>query len=492
MQKRDSNIDIYALTDCHQEARKLCNLFSGIVRRAADNGNNTLICDGGDLFKGIYDRELCVESYLKLRQLLPQAKIAIALGNNDFGFDLDSFNFLVQSARRFNQANIHLLCANVVELESGKYPSWVDPYILLEINHKKVLVTAFCYNPVKVQRYGVKMLDITQAFMQMEETIKHIAPDALVVLNHALLPSSLEIYEAAQKCGIDIDLLIGGHEHSVVEPDEKRRIYYPQAFSRTMLHFNMDLSTRPTKLKFMETINSKLEPINPFFAEPIEKFEEEAGLNIPIAKSTLNLTRHYSNPCPLGTFVADQMRAAAGTSIAMISTGYMSHALRYEKDKVLTMYNLERSFSAETPLQTVELNADDLKNVLNNALRLYYTQHSGNTRFLQCSQNLCIVCSPNETMAAEVRQIIINGVELLDEHGNARHPEELISCAIDTFIGSGELDFDVMRSLGKETLMRDNQLVRIKDLFINGIKEAESKYAPGSEYPVFKLIDLAK
>ena len=489
MNAKNNNIDIFAITDSHQEARKLCCLFSGIINRTMQKGKKTLICDSGDLFKGIYDKNLCVDAYLKLRDELPEAKIVIAVGNNDFGFNNKEFDFLVQTAKRFNQANIHLLCANLIDLETGKYPRWVDPYILLEINGKKILVTAFCFNMMKMQRYGLRMTGISEAFVGLTETIKHIAPDAFVVLNHALLPSSLELYELSQKHGVNIDLLIGGHEHSILSPLPDKRIYYPQAFSRTMLHFAADLSAKPTDIKLSEEINCREEILNPVFTKEIEDFEQKSGLNIPVARSTLNLTREYSDPCPLGTFVADLMKNAAKTQIAMISTGYMTHALRYEKDKILTMYNIERAYSAETPIQTVNLHADELKTVFNNALRTRYTQRYGNSRFLQCSQNITVYCHKAENNEAEVTQIIINGEKLFDEGGKALHPEETLSCAIDPYIGSGELGFDVMRHLSKDTLMKDNHLVKIKDLFINGIKEAEHKYPQGSSYPSYKIID---
>lgn len=490
MNTKNNNIDIFALTDCHQEARKLCCLFSGIIKRAAPDGKNTLICDCGDLFKGIYDKNLCVEAYLKLRNQLPEAKIVIAVGNNDFGFSNQEFDFLIQTAKRFNQANIHFLCANVIDLETGKYPKWVDPYVLLEINGKKIMITAFCFNMMKMQRYGLKMTGISETFSQLTNTVKYIDPDAFIVLNHALLPSSLELYELARQHGINIDLLIGGHEHSLLPPIEDKRIYYPQAFSRNMLNLKMDLSVKPTALILSETISCKTESLNPIFAPEIEKFEQTSGLNIPVAMSTLDLTRDYSAPCPLGTFIADLMKNAAKTQIAMISTGYMTHALRYEKNKMLTMYNLERAYSAETLIQTVNLKADELKAVFNNALRTKYTQHYGNSRFLQCSQNIGISCIKTENNTAEVVQIIINGEKLFNDDGTALHPEETISCAIDPYIGAGELGFDVMRHLSKDTLMKDNQLVKIKDLFIRGIKEAEHKYPAGSSYPSYKITDI--
>ena len=87
-------------------------------------------------------------------------------------------------------------------------------------------------------------------------------------------------------------------------------------------------------------------------------------------------------------------------------------------------------------------------------------------------------------------QIIINDEKILDENGKSRHPQETISCAFDPYIGAGELGFDIMRTISKNTLMKDNKLVKIKELFIAGIKEAENKYPAGSSYPSFKIYDI--
>ena len=487
---KQTAIDIFALTDCHQEARKLCSLFSGIISHSNKFGSEALICDCGDLFKGIYDRELCVESYLKLRQQLPEAKIVIALGNNDFGFNSEHLNFLQQAAQRFNQANIHVLCANLRDLNTGTCPKWADPYILLDINGKKIMVTAFCVNYIRLQRYNLTLADITETFENMAETIKHIEPDALIVLNHALRTSSAEIWQTAKKCGVRVDLIIGGHEHSAVEPNPNERTYYPQAFSRTLLHFKMGFAQCSTDLHLLETISSKTEPLNPIFEPALDEYEQRAGLNIPVAKSTLNLTRNYSDACPLGSFVADQMRTAAKADLAVLSTGYLTHALRYEKGKILTMYNLERVFSAETPVQTAVLSPKTLKAVLNNAVRFRYLQIYGNTRFLQCSSNLGIVCAKNAENYGEIKQIMINNEPILDSDGNPLHPSDEYLCALDPFVGSGELGFDMLRSVFKETLMKNNQLVRIKDLIVRAIKNAENTYPEGSTYPATKVTDI--
>ena len=285
-------------------------------------------------------------------------------------------------------------------------------------------------------------------------------------------------------------MIIGGHEHSTVEPNPEQRTYYPQAFSRTMLKFDLEFGEKQTELALIETVSQKTEKLNAIFAKALDEYENQVGLNVSIARSTLDLPRSYSDACPLGSFVADQMRQAAKADLAMLSTGYLTHALRYEKDKMLTMYNLERVFSAETPVQTVMLSPKTLKAVLNNAIRFRYMQIYGNTRFLQCSSNLGIICAQNAENIGEDKQIIINGEPILDDDGNPQHPEDEYLCAVDPFIGSGELGYDMLRAVSKETLLKNNRLVRIKDLILQAVKDAEHQYSEGFVYPYTKIIDL--
>ena len=489
MIKNADDINIFALTDCHQEARKLCALFSTVAANTFENGKNTLICDCGDLFKGIYEKNICVNSYLKLRKVLPEAKIVMAVGNNDFGFNVDDLKYYQQVTSVFNKANIHVLCANLFENDTDNRPKWVDPYIVLNVAEKRVMVTAFCINYIKLQKYGLKMVDAGETFAALSKTIKHIAPDVLIVLNHDLRHNSLKLSDIAAQNGITIDLMIGGHEHSIIPAIEEKHIYYPQAFSKSMLKFVCRFDNNRSQIEFVDEFYSKGVVPDSFYLPELDEYEKKSGLNIPVARSTLHLEKRYSEPCSLGTFIADTMKKAAKTDIAVISTGYTSHALRYEKDKILTHYNLERAISATVALQTITLHSQDLKDMFNNALRNRYIQKSGNTRFLQCSQNITVVCTKDSQNWGTVVQIYINGNPLLDEQQKPLNGNETFSCAIDPFVASGELGFDVLKKLEKETIMRGNKLVRIKDLFFNAIKDAPKKYAEGTEYPQFKLID---
>ena len=88
------NTNIYAITDSHQESRNLGLLLSGVYNFEKDNSSQFLILDAGDLFKGIYDKNLSINAYIKLKQILPNAQIFITVGNNDFGFSFCDFFLL--------------------------------------------------------------------------------------------------------------------------------------------------------------------------------------------------------------------------------------------------------------------------------------------------------------------------------------------------------------------------------------------------------------
>lgn len=109
----------------------------------------------------------------------------------------------------------------------------------------------------------------------------------------------------------------------------------------------------------------------------------------------------------MGTFIADCMRMAAKTEIAMISTGYTSHALRYEKDKILTHYNLERAFSADEPLQTVVLTPQELKEVFDNAVKYRYLIPTGNVRFCNVHKMWKFAAAAEKIMRAKSHRFIL-------------------------------------------------------------------------------------
>ena len=115
------DLRVYAITDSHQECRKLASLLSQITITEKEKNEPFVLIDCGDIFKGIYDKDLCVETYLKFKKLNPKAEVVLTIGNNDFGFEKKDFEYYIETVEKFKKAGINVICSNLKELGSGNY-----------------------------------------------------------------------------------------------------------------------------------------------------------------------------------------------------------------------------------------------------------------------------------------------------------------------------------------------------------------------------------
>ncbi len=470
--------NIYAITDSHQESRNLSRLLSGIYKFENNSTMPFLILDAGDLFKGIYDKDLSVNAYLKIKELLPQAQIFITLGNNDFGFTKSDFEYLKNTVKKFKNAGINVICANLS-------PNFVSTYKIIELNGEKILITGFCLNNSCAKKFKCDLTPPEETFENLINSINEDY-DRIIVLNHHWYSYSKNLKLFAAKQGITIDLIIGGHEHSPISPDYENNIFYPYSFARSMYKITMD-----------KTIKDATEiPLNdiefiPEFEAPIIEYEQETNLKKPLAKRVLNLTKCYSDPCPLGTFISDNMKKAGKTDIAFHSTGFSMYPLRKSDSDVVTQYDLEQVMcKSTTGIEKINITTAQLKQVFEHAASLRMYRDRGNYRFLQCSQNISITGHGNKTdKTYKILQIEINGEKLLDENQQPLNPERTFSCTIDSFIGAGEQGFEILKHIPKTQIIKNGEDLTISKLFYNSVQEAENLYST-PEYPSFKFIDL--
>lgn len=371
---------IYALTDSHQESRNLSQLLSGIYQLEKDKQEKFLILDAGDIFKGIYDKDLSVNAYLKIKERLPQSQIFLTLGNNDFGFKKDDFNYLKETIKKFENAEIHMICANILDSKTQKQPEWINTHKIIELDNQKVLITGFCLNNSCAKKFGYDLISAEESY---DKLIKEIDEDydKIIVLNHHWYTYSKALKEFAP----EIDLIIGGHEHSPITPDYKNNIYYPLSFARTLFKMDFDKT-----IKNIEQIKVKEFTFTPEFEEPIIEYEKATNLKTPIAKRVLNLTKKYSDACPLGTFISDAMKKAGNTDIAFHSTGFTMYPMRLEDSEFITKYDIDQVICAESTIEKIEITTTQIKEVFENTTIFRMHKDRGNQKFLQCSQNISI------------------------------------------------------------------------------------------------------
>lgn len=208
--------------------------------------------------------------------------------------------------------------------------------------------------------------------------------------------------------------------------------------------------------------------------------------------SVLNFTKDYSNPCSLGTFLADAMKQAANSEIGFFSTGFLMAPLPYKPGGMLTQYDLKRTMTGTMGVEKVTVTPEILKQIFENALKNRCIKDKGNAKFLQCSQNIKLVGKENpSTQTYDLEQIYIDEKPLLDEKtGEVLEPDRQITCTIDSYIGSGGQEYTMLKDLPKEKNLFEGDKLPIKQLFEMALKDIAQKNPQDSDYPEFKLIDL--
>ena len=479
---------IYALADTHQESRKTATFLTKIIQ-SKEKKQNILMLHCGDFFRGIYPKELERDCYIKMKEANPDIEMVMTLGNNDFGYDKKGFDFLVDTVRNFTSKGIKVVCANILE-PTGKRPDWVKPYTIVERDGDKNFITGFCINDLQAR--GLKNItSISQidAIDELKTAIEKEKPDNVIILNHDFLPSSEKIIDYCKSKKINIDLLIGGHDHRLIPPNESAKIYQPVAYAQTMYEFDLLNKNGKKNIQNISETQYETRELDKIFKTDIEIFEQKKGLFDTVAPSIIDLRHTYSAPCSYGTFFADSIKEAANTDIGFVSTGFIQQSLEYKPNGIITNYDLIKSMPTETPVQVVNLSASELKNVFNHAYKTYQFSE-GNPRFLQCSNNIEIIGHKNNTLKKfEVSQILINNEPLFDHNGNPINETKTYSCAIDSFIANGGQQFTMLQEQEKEVLMIDNKPSKINKILKDAIIDASNKYSKGEKYPCFKIND---
>ena len=140
---------IYAIADSHQETRKTSTFLSKILHESKDE-NNVLLLNCGDIFKGIYPKQLEKDCYIKMKEAKPDLEMVMTLGNNDFGFNKESVDFLIETVKNFASKGIHTVCANIFDT-TGKRPEWLKPYTIVERDGDRNFVTGFCIDNINIK-----------------------------------------------------------------------------------------------------------------------------------------------------------------------------------------------------------------------------------------------------------------------------------------------------------------------------------------------------
>lgn len=462
----------YSFTDIHQNADKHCKLINGILKFAKKN-KNVVVLDNGDIFKGIYPKKSIVDNYLVAKKINPDIEFVYNVGNNDPGYDSIDKKVFHEYVKKLNDANVHVISANIVDENTGRPIPGIKPYTVIERDGDKLLYTGFVVNKIVQRTSGMASKDVIQSFRNIADEIKAVMKKehckGFVILLHDTESIALRLKEEAAKYNLFPEFIIGGHvHHPYINPDKK--IYYPEPFGASMLNLDLKINDREHKISKVKEIPSFNYGLG-VFKKDILSTQKEEGYFKPIARSITELGYNYEEKygmeaTELGTFYADGIKKVSNSDVGLVPKSWIYDTFPKKTDgyvnKMDILISLPQPFKS---IKQLNITSEELK-------RICQDQINYKNRIFEASQNFEMELNSNR----EVVQIKIDGKPLFDENGKPINPKRKFKVAI---------DYNTLK--GQNYDGKDLDLM-MYDGIVQNFKTIEKTMKENEHYPISKII----
>lgn len=343
-----------------------------LADQKARNPEGTILLAAGDMMQGSPDSNLLYgKSVIDVMNYLEFD--AMTLGNHEFDWGMGVLE------ERIHQAAFPVLCANIIDGQTGKNPNFVKPYVVVERKGIKLAVigvitqeTAVTTNPKVIGNYT--FTDPAAAVRNLVPELKQQGAQVIIVLSH------LSSY--MNKAGIitgdgpklarestGIDAIITGHSHQTVHGKVEEIPVVQAAYNgRAVGMIEMVIDSQHGTVQSREV--TVLPVPNTTVPDPaMEKFLHHSLQEIePLKKTAVSYTHFelsHDRSAPLqtvlGQFVTDGMRQTAESDIAFCNIGGLRTSIAAG---VITMGNLYEVMPFDNTLFTLELTGREVMQVL--------------------------------------------------------------------------------------------------------------------------------
>ncbi|MCS7258631.1 MAG: 5'-nucleotidase C-terminal domain-containing protein [candidate division WOR-3 bacterium] len=317
-----------------------------IRAEAQRRGIPTITVDLGDWFSGTplgdFSRGRTVIDFLNTIDI-----DASVIGNHDFSFGLDTLKALIKMLKA------PVLCANLIEKSTGQVPDFLTPYMVLEFDSLRVglfgLITHYLTGMVAPEH--MPGLEVLKHYVGAERSIKALkaqSADIIIGLTHSGFSHDRRLADSVP----GIDVIIGGHSHSGIEPPFETPRYHTiivQAYSRLsavgLLKLKIEKATK--KIKGYEgeiiTLYGEAIPLNKEYLTKLINWQKEVEKDFDevIGISKRELVRSAFSESPIGNLITDAMREFAQADIAVTNSGGIRANLPQGEITYRDLYKIE-------------------------------------------------------------------------------------------------------------------------------------------------------
>jgi 2',3'-cyclic-nucleotide 2'-phosphodiesterase (5'-nucleotidase family) len=338
--------------------------MGSVVKAIKMEDPESLLINAGDVVQGSFESEVAhgkpildVMNYLHFD--------AVELGNHDFAQGRKALYELIDGIEA------PILGANIIDAKTSSPIEGVESSILRDVRGVKVGIIGV--DTPKIPEY-VRPEEIAgMTFPKPEEIVKKQigelkkkGADLIVVTSHLGLKEDRELAEKVP----GIDVIVGGHTHSTLPEGERvGDTIIVQAGCNNQYVGDLKLSIDPSSKKII-AFTSRLIPIitdtitpDPAIEQIITPYLEQgkkAGSEV-VGRTSGEMRYSFKEVTPLGQHIADAMRSAAGTKLALCS-GKMLRAGLKEGD--ITRKELFNSYPNTEDVVKVKLAGSHIKEEL--------------------------------------------------------------------------------------------------------------------------------
>ena len=243
-------------------------------------------------------------------------------GNHEFDFGPDVLK------DRIRESKFGWVAANVIDNKTGKPFGDVPPFVIREFGGVKIGIFGLVLPETKVtSRPGpdIEFHNPCEVAKKMVSEIHDRGAKVVVALTHLSMREDKEVARCA-----DVDLIIGGHEHTLLESSAGGApIFKMTADAREMGRFDLNINKSTGKL---DSIDWKVMPVNkdtleaPEFTSVYQKYSSLlAQLTKPVGRTSVALEarskENRTRETNVGNFVTDAFRKSLAANVALMNGG---------------------------------------------------------------------------------------------------------------------------------------------------------------------------
>lgn len=455
--------DVYQFAPVDRGAAGGLGRLSTLRKQVLKESPNTLFLMSGDTISP------SVESNTYKGAQMIDAWNAIGLdfavfGNHEFDFGPEEL------VKRIKESRFTWLGANVVDVKTGKTFADTPPFVIREFQGVKLGIFGIVLPDTKLTSRPGPNVDFQDVCATATKTVAQMrASGAQVIV--ALTHLSMAEDKALAHCVEGIDVIIGGHEHTLLQSlSERTPIFKMTSDAREMGRIQLNVSAKSGRL---QSIDWEIIPVNssvaedPQFASVMSKYDKLLKeLSVPVGRTSVELHAKSKESrtveTNIGDFIVDAFRKATGADVALMNGG----SIRADDIMPAGELTLREIFSIlpfANPVVKIEVTGATLRKALEHGVS--QSAESGEPgRFPQVS-GIRFSFDASRPVGSRVMEVSVNG-QPLDE-------KKTYTLATSTFLAvDGGDGYEMLK--GAPFLIKPEEGQKAPDILKNAISSVDA------------------